>query len=203
MTGIYLGAAVTVVWLVAARRLRASRTPAVPVIAVLVLFVAALAVDGFNALFVDLRLPIIYEPSNLIRMATGVLAGTALGLALGHLFASSIWAHGDRERAVVMKPVELLAPIGGSAAIALLALADLPMLYAPFAVGLVVAAVGVFWLLGIVVLALVSDRGWSCRTWSDLAPLALTSLIVSIVTIAALAGLRFFAEQQFRLPRLT
>jgi hypothetical protein len=36
-----------------------------------------------------------------------------------------------------------------------------------------------------------------------LAPLALASLIVSIVTIAALAGLRFLAEQQFGLPELT
>ena len=62
-----------------------------------------------------------------------------------------------------MNPVELLAPIGVSAAIALLALSDLPLLYAPFAVGLLVAAVGVFWLLGIVLVALLSDRGWSCR----------------------------------------
>jgi hypothetical protein len=144
-----------------------------------------------------------YEPSNFIRLATGVLAGIALGLALGHVFASSIWADGDRKRAVVMKPVELLAPIGASAVIALLALSDVPMLYAPFAVGLVVAAVGVFWLLGIVALALLSSGGWSYQTWSDLTPLALTSLIVSIVTVAALAGLRFAAEQMLGLPRLT
>jgi hypothetical protein len=102
-----------------------------------------------------------------------------------------------------MKPVELLAPIGASAAIALLALSDVPMLYAPFAVGLVLAAVGVFWLLGIVVLALLSNGGWSYQTWSDLTPLALTSLIVSIVTVAALAGLRVAAEQMLGLPRLT
>ena len=102
-----------------------------------------------------------------------------------------------------MKPVELLAPIGVSVAIAVLALSDLPLLYAPFAVGLVVAAVGVFWLLGIVVLALLSQRGWSCQTWGDLAPLALTSFIAAIVTVGALSWLRFAAEQLFGLPRLT
>jgi uncharacterized membrane protein len=203
MTGIYLGAATTVVWLGAARRLRDTRTPSVPVLVLLASFVGVLAVDGFNALFVDLGLPSMYEPSNLIRLATGVLAGTALGLALGHLLASSIWTHGNPERAVVTKPVELLAPIGVSTAIALLALSDLRMLYAPVAVGLVVAAVGVFWLLVIIVLALLSDRGWSCRTWSDVAPLALTSLIVAIATVGALSGLRFAAEQLFGLPRLT
>jgi uncharacterized membrane protein len=203
MTGIYIGAAATVVWLFAARRLRATRTPSLSVLVLLASFVLALAFDGINALFVDLRLPTVYEPSNLLRMATGVLAGIALGLALGHLFASSVWADGDRERAVVMKTVELLAPMGLSAGIAFLALADLPLLYAPLAVGLVVAAVGVFWLLGIVILALLSNRGWSCGTWGDLAPLAMTALIVAIVTVGALSGLRFAAEQLLGLPRLT
>jgi uncharacterized membrane protein len=203
MTGIYLGAAAMVVWLVAVRRLRATRLPSGSVLVLLAAFVVALAVDGVNALFVDLRLPTMYEPSNFTRVVTGVLAGTALGLALGYIFASSIWADGDRERAVVMKPVELLAPIGASAAIALLALSDLPMLYAPFAVGLVVAAVSVFWLLAIVVLALLSNGSWSYQTWSDLTPLALTSLIVAILTVSALAGLRFAAEQMLGLPRLT
>jgi uncharacterized membrane protein len=203
MTGIYLGAAATVVWLIAARRLRASGIPSVSVLVILASFVVALAVDGLNALFLDLRLPTLYEPSNHLRIATGVLAGVALGLAVAHLFASSIWAHSDRKRAVVMKPAELLAPIGTSAAIAMLALSDLPLLYAPFAVGLVVAAVGVFWLFGLVLIALLSDRGWTCRTWSDLAPLALTSLMAAMATVGALSGLRFAAEQLFGLPKLT
>jgi hypothetical protein len=84
-----------------------------------------------------------------------------------------------------------------------LMLSDLSILYAPFATGLLVAAVGVFWLVAIVVVALVTGRGWSCRTASDLAPLALTSLIAAIVTVGALSGLRFAAEQLFGLPRLT
>ena len=203
MTGIYLGAAVTVIWLIAAHRLRATRAPALPVLALLASFVVALAIDGFNALLVDLRFPALYEPSNVLRLATGVLAGNSLGMALGHLFASSMWAQGDRERAVVTRPVELLVPIGVSGAIAVLALLDVPLSYAPFAVSLLIAAVGVFWLLVMVVVVLVTDRGWSCRTPGDLAPLALTSLIAAMVTVGALSWLRFIAEQQFGLPKLT
>ncbi len=203
MTGIYLGAAVTVIWLIAARRLRATGAPSVPVLAILASFVVSLAVDGFNAFLVDLRLPTLYEPSNILRIVTGVLAGTSLGVALAHLLASSIWVQGDRERAVVTRPVELLVPVGASGAMALLALSDVPLLYAPFAVGLVVAAVGVFWLLGIVLVALLSDRGWSCRTSGDLAPLALSSLIAAAVTVGGLSWLRFVAEQLFGLPKLT
>jgi uncharacterized membrane protein len=203
MTGIYVGAAATVIWLMAAHRLRSTRVPPLPVLALLALFVLALAIDGFNGLLVDLRFPALYEPSNLLRLATGVLAGTSLGVALGHLFASSIWANGDRGRAVMMRPAELLVPIGVSAVITTLALLDLPLLYAPFAVGLLVAAIGVFWLLGLIVLALFSDRGWSCHTWGDLAPLGLTSLVVAIVTVSALASLRFALERLFGFPNLT
>ena len=203
MTGIYLAAAVTIIWLAAARRLRAARIPSPAVLALLVSFVVALAVDGFNALLVDLRFPTPYEPSNGLRIATGILGGTSLGAALSHLFANAMWAVVDRQRAVVTRPVELLIPIGVSGAIAGLALWDVPSLYAPFAVGLLIAAVSVFWLLAMVVVALVSDHGWSCRTVGDLAPLALTSLIAAMVTVGALAWLRFVAEQLFGLPKLT
>jgi hypothetical protein len=139
----------------------------------------------------------------LLRLATGVLAGTSLGVALGHLFASSMWAIADRGRAVVLRPIELVAPIGVSAAIATLALMDLPLLYAPFAIGLLVAAIGVFWLLGLIVLALCSDHGWSCRTWVDLAPVALASLVAAVATVSTLASLRFAVEQLLGLPNLT
>jgi uncharacterized membrane protein len=203
MTGIYIGAATTVIWLFAAGRLRSTRVPSLPVVSVLVLFVLAMAVDGLNSLLIDLRLPILYEPSNILRIATGLLAGVALGVTLAHLFANSIWARGDGGLAVVTRPVELLAPIGVSAAIAALAFVDFPLLYAPFAFGLLVAAVGVFWLLAIIVLALLSDRGWSCRTWGDLAPVALTAFVAAIVTVGALAVMRLAAEQLLGLPKLT
>jgi uncharacterized membrane protein len=203
MTGIYIGAMATLIWLIAARRLKSARVPSLSVLAVLAVCGLALAVDGFNALLVDLRFRNFYEPSNALRLATGVLAGTSLGVALGHLFAGSIWAKSNRGQAVVTRPAELVVPIGASAAVSALALLDLPLLYAPFAVGLLVAAIGVFWVLAITVLALLTGRGWSCHTWGDLAPLALMSLVAAIATISALALARFAAEQLFGLPRLT
>src|SRR5687767_3957401 len=57
MTGIYLGAATTVLWLVATGRTRAVRTPPPSVLAVLVAFVVAMGIDGFNAFLVDLDAP--------------------------------------------------------------------------------------------------------------------------------------------------
>ena len=203
MTGIYIGAAVAVGWLVAAGRVRAIKTPSLPVVFTLAVFVLALAADGFNALLVDLGSAHPYEPSNELRLATGILAGTTLGIVIGHLLAASMWSQANRQRAVVASPLELLMPIGISSAIATVAMVDLPILYAPFAVGLLVATVGVFSLLGMIVVALVTDRGWSQDAIEELAPLVVAGVIGAIVTIAGLSWLRFAAEQFFGLPQLT
>ena len=203
MTGIYIGAAVAVGCLIAYGRLRAARTPSRAVVVLLALFVVALAVDGFNALLVDLGATHPYEPSNELRLATGILAGTALGVVLGHLFAASMWAQPDRRRSVVASPFEPLAPVGISAAIGALAAADLAILYAPLAVGLLLAAIGVFSLLGIIIVALVSDRGWSHRSFNDLVPLAMAGFAAAVLIVGGLAWFRFMAEKFLGLPQLT
>ncbi len=203
MTGIYIGAAVAICWLVALGRLQAIRTPTLPVVLTMTVFVLALAVDGFNALLVDLGSPHPYEPSNQLRLITGILAGTALGIGLGYVFAISIWSRVDRLRAVVASPLELLVPIAMSAAISTLAMLDLPILYAPFAIGILVATLGVFSLLGMIVAAIVTDRRVSPEASYDLAPFMLTGFIGAIVTIAGFSWARFAAEQFFGLPQLT
>ena len=203
MTGIYIGATIAVGCLMAFGRLRATRTPSRAVVVALALFVVALAIDGFNALLVDIGSAHPYDPSNELRLATGILAGTALGIVLGHLFAASIWAQSDPQRAVVASPFELLVPIGVSGAIGALAAADLSILYAPFAGGLLLAAVAVFSMLGIIMVALISDRGWSHRSFNDLVPLAMAGFVAAVLIIAALSWFRFMAEKFIGLPQLT
>ena len=203
MTGIYVGAAVAIAWIVGAGRLRSARVPSPPVVSALAVFVFALAADGFNALLVDLGAAHPYEPSNDLRLITGILAGTALGIVIGHLFATSMWAQTNRKIAVVTSPHELFVPIFISSAIATLAKIGFPILYAPLAVGLLLATVGLFSLLGMIVVALVTDRGWSHHATEELAPLAFAGFTVALVIIAGLSWLRFAAEQFFALPKLT
>jgi uncharacterized membrane protein len=203
MTGIYLGAAATFGWLALAGRLKWRKPLSRSVIITLGIFVLAMVVDGGNALLVDLGAPHPYAPSNLLRLITGGLVGTALGVALGHLFANSIWEQGARERAVVARPVELAIPLVCTAILGALALSGLPVLAAPYIVGLVLSAVAVFWALAAVLLALLCDRAWSYRRLGDLTPLALGALLAAVTTIAVLAGLRFAAERFLGLPTLT
>lgn len=203
MTGIYLGAATTGVWLLAAGRLRASGGLSRSTIAVLALFVTAMTLDGLNALLVDLEVPHPYQPSNMLRLITGILAGSVLGIAVVHLLAISLWSRGHRRQATVSRPAELIMPLVVSGALGGMALSGLPILFAPFAIGSVLATVAVFWTLGVVLLALVSNRAGGYQTTREVAPLASIALVVTIVIIGALAGARFMAEQQFGLPELT
>ena len=203
MSGLYLGMATTGLWLFATNRLRSTRAPGRPVLALLVCFLVVLAVDGFNALAVDLGLPHPYEPNNTLRLATGILGGIALGCLVAAIFAGSMWARADRHQSLVSRPVELLPPLGIAAALGALALTGLPILYAPFAVGLMAVAVSAFAVMAMVLLALVTGRGWTCRDYHDLIPMASAGLIGAILFMGGLSWLRVVAENASAIPRLT
>lgn len=203
MTGIYVGAMVTALWLCAAGGARNTKGPSRRILFVLGLFVVILAADGFNALAFDLGLPHPYEPSNVVRLFTGVLAGTALGVALTWLFGATMWPRADRTRPVVASLAALAAPMGVAGAVGALALTGLPTLYAPFAIGLLVAAVGIFAMLATIALALASNRAWSYGSFSEMSALACGGLVAGIGLIAALAGLRLALETWFGFPKLT
>lgn len=203
MSGMYIGAATTVAWLLAMGRLRAAKAPPLNVFALLTLFVLALAGDGVNALLTDLGLPHPYQPSNALRLATGTLSGLSLGVALSWLFGASVWLQGDRARAVIGRPRELLAPGAIAAAIGGLALSGLPVLFAPFAVGLLLSAVAVIAMMGIVLLTLFGGPSRACASASDLAPVALTGLVGAVIVMSGLSLLRLAAERLLGFPQLT
>lgn len=203
MTGLYLGAVATGVWLIAAGRVRNTKMPSRAVLAIAATFIVVLAGDGFNALAVDLGLPHAYEPSNTPRLLTGVLGGTTLGIVLIHLVAATMWARGDRQKAVVERPAELVPPLSIAGAIGLLVLSELPILYAPLAIGLLLAALGIFAVMGMIILGLVTNRGWTCVSYRDLGPLVCGGLIMGIIVIGALAWIRVLAESQLGLQQLT
>ncbi len=94
-TGIYLGFALTFLFLLGSGRIRASKLPGRTVMVVLGLAVLAMAVDGFNSLFLDLHLPHLYQPHNLLRLATGLGTGTAMAAFLVPVANSLLWREDD------------------------------------------------------------------------------------------------------------
>jgi hypothetical protein len=203
MTGIDLASATTLAWLAARCRLRAARVPGRTVLATLTLFILLMGFDGTNGLLSDLGLWHLYVPANLTRLLSGILAGTALGVAIGHLFAISMWARPQTHKAVVETVSELLPPMLIACLIGSVALMGLPIAYDPFAVGLVFVAIAVFWMPSMAVIALVTRKSWQGVRFADLDWLALAGLVSAIGVLAGLSALRVFAEQALGLPRLT
>lgn len=118
-TGIYMGFATTVGVLWLTGRLRAARLPALPVALALGGAVALMGLDGFNSLFLDLRLPHLYQPHNLLRLATGLGTGTAMAAFLIPIANGLLWRGDDARPSfngfghlLVMAPVLLIVFIG-------------------------------------------------------------------------------------------
>ncbi len=116
-SGMYLGAVLGLVFLSFTYR-RSAGTPPKGVIAILVLFGLAFAIDGANSYLYLMKsvsggsrldfIPNLYVPNNLLRLFTG--SGTGLGMAVA-IFVSlnqTLWKDWDTKQ-VLGKPRDLLA----------------------------------------------------------------------------------------------
>lgn len=99
-TGIYLGFFVTLIILYARKRGRAQALPSKPLAIALGGGILFLAVDGINSLLVDLGLSHLYHPNNLLRLASGLLAGFAMGVFVLPVINGLIWRHGNTQRSL-------------------------------------------------------------------------------------------------------
>lgn len=91
MTGIYSGSLATWIVLATRGRLLTAGTPPWPVTVLLGAGVLALALDGTNALLVDLALWHPWEPLNETRYFTGFATGVALATLEVWLIGTSLW----------------------------------------------------------------------------------------------------------------
>ncbi len=98
-TGIYLSFALGVMLFFARGLGRSAALPRGWVALVLLGGIGLMAIDGFNSLFTDLGLPHLYQPDNLLRLATGLLTGTAMAAFLVPVANGLLWRDGDDRRA--------------------------------------------------------------------------------------------------------
>lgn len=91
-TGIYVGFVVSLLVIGLLQRNRPAGFPSAPVTAVLVLFVVAMAADGVTS-YAGFR-----ETTNAIRLATGLLAGYAMGAIAAPLLNDGLWRSASSDR---------------------------------------------------------------------------------------------------------
>ncbi|HEU5199791.1 MAG TPA: DUF2085 domain-containing protein [Ktedonobacterales bacterium] len=145
-TGIYLGYTLTFLFLFLSKRGRATEFPRWPMTIFLGLCILAMAVDGFNSLFLDLRLPHLYQPHNLLRLTTGLLTGMAMACFLLPVTNVTLWKFPENQRTIdswwqILRLLPILAlaflAVGTQAAVFLYPVAILSTLGVMAALGMI------------------------------------------------------------------
>jgi uncharacterized membrane protein len=203
MTGIYGGFLISSIYLCARGRYQASRIPSKASMAVLVLFVGAMAIDGTNSLMLDMQLRHPYMPDNRLRLATGLLTGIALAAIVAFLLAATLWRHPIASDSVVGGPSEILLILTMQAPFATVCLFGPGFLFAPVVVFLLFAAVGA--LTSIMLATVVLFRRTDCtfNRPADLQPSAFVALILAVGIMVVFSGGRFLLEHAVGPPALT
>lgn len=202
MTGIYLGAGSSLLWFLLACRARHSGRFTRAAWMVLVLGIGVMAIDGLNSLAMDLALSTPYETTNLTRLATGLLAGVAIGALLSHLSTISL-THRPRGGWSPMPVATLAPPLLLGALVCALAASGLAPLAGPFTCLIVASALATLWAMTSVVVALSLRRGWGFASARQRDETLAIAFVGACVVLVGLAGWRVLLEQLLGPVRLS
>ncbi|WP_160145599.1 DUF2085 domain-containing protein [Dictyobacter aurantiacus] len=198
-TGIYLGFFVTMIMVFIRKRGRAQVLPKKSLIIALCVGICFLAVDGINSLFVDLGISHLYQPNNLLRLASGLLAGLAMGVFVLPVINGLIWRHSNTQRSLPawielgwFLPVLLLCfyAAASQSGLALYPLAILSTL------GLLTAVGGV----NLIFILLLSKRDESFTRYKELIPFCGLALLTATGELLLLAQLKLSLFQALGIP---
>lgn len=190
-TGIYLGVMICFLIAIAAGRTRVSQLPKLGVIAVLVLFVLIMGVDGINSYF---RLfpstSTLYEPHNWLRLTTGMFCGVAMFHLVFPIFNSVVWRDPSEGRSL-NSFAELVGVCLVCAVVILLVLTERPLflwiLGTLSALGVALLLVMIGSVLFLTLLRL--DR--FATQWRHLTVPLLAGLLVALVELGLIDLLRY------------
>jgi hypothetical protein len=195
MTGIYGGFAITALYMLERGRWRYGNVPSIAVTALLGSFILLLGIDGVNSTLRDMGAWYAYEPLNELRLATGMLTGTALAVFIWMMTAQLGFSSRARVR---RSPIAGLRDLGlllaVEAAAASLILTGWSLLRLPLTFLLLVAAVAVITGLTLAFVLLLGRREARAVTTTELAGPATIALLVSLLVIGGLGGGRFLLE---------
>ncbi|GCE46522.1 putative membrane protein [Thermosporothrix hazakensis] len=198
-TGIYLGLLLTVCTLLVTGRGKAQQIPPLPLALVLAGGFCLMATDGLNSLAVDLRLPHLYPPHNLLRLATGLLAGLAIGSFLLPVLNQMLWSTYHRSASIPswrflfgLLPLLILAFFAAAS--------QHPLTLYPLALLSTAGLLTALGSLNLLLLVLVRKRSETFVRYKELLPYAGIACLLSIGEMLLLAQGRFWLLQTLGLP---
>lgn len=195
MTGIYGGFALSAIYLLARGRWRHGNVPPIAVTALLASFILALGVDGINSTLRDMGTWYAYEPHNLLRLATGMLTGTALAAFIWMMISQVGFTSRTRVRRSPISGIgDLAMLLAIEAVVSGIILTGWNLLRIPLTFLLLVSAVAVVTGLTLAFVLLLGRREARAVSTADLAGPATIALLVALLMIGALGGGRFLLE---------
>ncbi len=198
-TGIYLGFFVTLLTLIALGRGRVQKLPPWPMIAVLLAGVLAMAIDGFNSLDLDLGLPHLYQPHNLLRLATGLATGLALATLSLPIVNYLFWRESNERRSVESWSDLLVLLPGLVLSFFAVASQSWIVLY-PAALLSTAGLLSVVSGINLMIIVAVTKRDQTFERYRALFPFFSLALLLAIGELLVLAQLKFALLQALGLP---
>lgn len=201
MTGIYSGFAVAALVLLLRGRWRAAGLPSAGVLVVLLAGIAALAVDGVNSTLVDAGIWHAYDPRNELRLATGLLTGTALAVLVWLLVGQIGFSRPGRRPGASLRGFrDLGVVLGAQSLMAVVVLSGWNPLRVPLTLVLMVSALLALTGLMLAFVLLLARRESRARRTADLAGPATLALVFALLLMGGLAIGRFLLEAWLGLP---
>lgn len=190
-TGMHLGALVSTLFFLARGRGKAGMYPSRAMAVTLGLFALVWAFDGVNSyLTLFPGGPHLYEPNNLLRLATGLLLGVGLGTIVYATFNQSVWRAWNPEPALRgFGDLGMLLAI--EAVVMLAVLTENPLLLYPLAIIGSLAVLAVLTSVYTVMILLFLKRENQADSWGELVFPMLGGLTIAILQVGLIDLGRF------------
>ncbi len=195
-TGIYSSFLITSLYLLALGRRRAAKLPPWPITIALGLFIAIMAVDGLNSMFVDMFLPHLYTPQNWIRTLTGIGMGTAMAVLLLLILNISLRRDYDDQQRIIGNWLELGGALLINGLVLLAIYGNVEIMYWPIAVAAWLGITGVLYCVNLLLAALFMRYEGMVTRVAQLAKPATFALVFTLIELGALSTMRFWLEAQ-------
>ena len=174
--------------------------PPLNILLALFLFIAFWALDGLNSyLTLFTQSPLLYEPSNFLRLASGLLQGLALMVIVRPIVAYTLWVE-TRDEPVLRGYGELALLLVAVAVMGAVAQSEAPWLFYPLAL---LSGAGVLLMLGLVntlILCVLLRREMAAANWRQAVPLSLLGLAAALVEIRLINVAREALNRVLGLP---
>ncbi|MBI5653701.1 MAG: DUF2085 domain-containing protein [Chloroflexi bacterium] len=198
--GMYVGFLAVWIYLIALGRGRAKGMAQPGILFALVMFVAVMGFDGFNAFFYDLKfIPHLYAPRLDLRLGTGLLCGYAFAGILAPVVNYSLWRDDDT-RPMIANWKQFFSGFIPLAIVFALTSSGWGILLYPLSFIASASVLLLVALINVVFLLSIFRKEQSCATWRDaLNPFAV-GVACALIELGVMSAVRFVLLGNTPLP---